>query len=171
MTFHDDRQRQFEEYLRDGITAVKSGQTRLAESLFNRAVYINASDSRPFLWLSQTTKDPQKQIDLLEKAVGIDPTNISARRGLALLRGRIDESRLIQENRERDDLPDGTEDQAEIDSFQCPQCGGGMVFSILREQLVCDYCGFSSSESEALDSNWGPSEDRSEDLLRCPLSS
>lgn len=89
MTFHDDRQRQFEEYLRDGITAVKSGQTRLAEFLFNRAVYINASDSRPFLWLSQTTKDPQKQIDLLEKAVGIDPTNISARRGLALLNRRI----------------------------------------------------------------------------------
>ena len=79
--FEDDRQRQFNEYLRDGITAAKNGQRKLAQSLLNRAIYLDNADSRPYLWLSATTDDPQEQMGYLERAVALDPANASARRG------------------------------------------------------------------------------------------
>jgi tetratricopeptide (TPR) repeat protein len=74
-----DRERQFEEYLRDGITAAKSGQHKLAESLLNRAIYLNNNDARPYIWLSSITNNPKEQIEYLERAVAIDPTNAAAR--------------------------------------------------------------------------------------------
>jgi hypothetical protein len=54
----DDHERQFREYLRDGITAVKIGQLKLAQSLLNRAIYLNGSDAQPYVWLAATTWQP-----------------------------------------------------------------------------------------------------------------
>ncbi len=85
------RERQFMEYLRDGIMAAKDGHRNLARSLLNRAIYLNGYDARPYIWLSSTTDDPAEQIEYLEKAVSLDPTNASARHGLAVLKGKIDQ--------------------------------------------------------------------------------
>ncbi len=75
---YTDTERQFEEYLRDGISAAKSGQRKLAQSLLNRAIYLNQADARPYIWLSATTDDPKEQIEYLERATAIDPTNAAA---------------------------------------------------------------------------------------------
>lgn len=137
-----DRERQFREYLRDGITAVKTGQLKLAQSLLNRALYLNGAEAQPYVWLSATTEDPKEQIDYLEKAVSLDPANVAARRGLAVLKGKIDPSKLVPAGVERD-LPQTREPvEAESQSFQCPRCGGRMIFSTLSLQLSCEYCGY-----------------------------
>ena len=98
----DDHERQFREYLRDGMTAVKTGQLKLAQSLLNRAIYLNGSDAQPYVWLAATTEDPKEQLEYLEKAVALDPTNVAARRGLAMLKGKIDPAKLVPEGLERD---------------------------------------------------------------------
>ena len=88
--------RQFEEYLRDGVTAVKTGNLKLAENLLNRALILNKHDARPYIWLSATTSNSKEQIEYLEQAVAVDPSNATARRGLAMMVGKIDKDRLAQ---------------------------------------------------------------------------
>jgi DNA-directed RNA polymerase subunit RPC12/RpoP len=138
---YTDIERQFEEYLRDGISAAKSGQRKLAQSLLNRAIYLKQSDARPYIWLSATTDDPKEQIEYLERAVAIDPTNAAARRGLALLTGKIDRSRLLAEGQELDPRQMAGEVQANGQSITCPRCGGRMAYDIAAERLTCEYCG------------------------------
>ena len=122
--FESANERQFEELLRDGVTAVKCGQISLAESLLNRASILNPMEARPYVWLSATTEDPEEQREFLEQAVACDPSNAAARRGLALLSGKFDRQRLIPETGESysTNLPE--EIEAKSRSLKCPQCGG-----------------------------------------------
>jgi len=133
------RDTQFEEYLRDGITAARSGNRKLAQILLNRSLVINKWDARPYIWLSATTDDPDEQREYLEQAVAVEPSNVSARRGLAMLTGKIDESRLVG----KDGAPrqDGEQD-AQSQSFKCPQCGGKMTYAVQHGHLACEYCGY-----------------------------
>jgi transcription elongation factor Elf1 len=152
MTDFSDRERLFEEYLRDGISAVKSGQRKLAQSLLNRAIYLNSTDSRPYLWLSATTDNPEEQREYLERAVAIDPSDTAARRGLALLTGKIDKSQLMEQGAEleKDQIEEGIE--VGSISFECPMCGGRMSFSPQEvhpsRRLICEYCGYSMPVTE-----------------------
>ena len=163
----DDRERQFREYLRDGMTAVKTGQLKLAQSLLNRAIYLNGSDAQPYLWLAATTEDLKEQLDYLEKAVSLDPANASARRGLALLKGKIDPAKLVPEGLERDIPRAPGQVEAQSQSFQCPRCGGRMIFSTLSLQLSCEYCGYLEGEDPAMAEVGVPGSvaDRSEQVL------
>lgn len=147
--FHDNRERQFEEYLRDGVTAAKAGQRRLAQSLLERALYIKNNDARPYIWLSATTDDPREQIEYLEKAVAVDPANAAARRGLALLTGKIEPQKLMPEGAgmERGSLP--REVEANGKALSCPKCGGRMTFDIQYMQLTCEYCGYREAAPES----------------------
>ena len=138
----DNRGRQSREYLRDGITAVKSGDLKLAQSLLNRAIYLDGLNAEPYIWLSATTTDQKEQLDYLEKAAALDPTNVAARRGLAQLKGKIDATRLVPEGLERDLAPVQSAVAAQSKSFLCPHCGGRMVFSSLSQVLCCEYCGY-----------------------------
>lgn len=151
-----DRNREFEQLLRDGITAARTQQRRLAQSLLNQAIILNPSDARPYVWLSATTDDPQEQRGFLEQAVIIDPNNVAARRGLALLAGKLDTARLMPEGEGRslaemqqaraaaspnEPAPNASPLDAEALIFQCPQCGGRMSFAIETGHLTCQYCG------------------------------
>jgi Zn finger protein HypA/HybF involved in hydrogenase expression len=154
-----DQGRLFEEYLRDGITAVRSGQRTLAVSLLQRAIFLNGAEARPYVWLSATTDDPLEQVEFLEKVVAIDPSNTAARRGLAVLNGKIDATRLVLHGAAPDNLPFDVEFEAESRSFDCPRCGGRMVFSLENESLTCEYCGFSNAATR---------ENRPADILSSP---
>jgi DNA-directed RNA polymerase subunit RPC12/RpoP len=139
----DSRQNlQFEEVLRDGITAAKNGQRKLAQRLLQRAIMLNASDARPYVWLSATTDDPKEQKDYLEQAISIDPDDASARRGLAMLTGKIDAARLMPEGfQEELTIAPSEAHESQERSFQCSKCGGRMSFSVESSQLSCEYCG------------------------------
>ena len=163
----NDRENQFREYLRDGITAVKTGQLKLAFSLLNRAIYLNGSNAQPYVWLLATTEDPQEQLEYLEKAVALDPTNVAARRGLAVLKGKIDLAKLVPEGLERDVALAPEPIEAQSQSFQCPRCGGRMIFSTLSLQLSCEYCGYQEMGESTADEPQAPGSvaDRAEQVL------
>lgn len=143
------RQRQFEEVLRDGVSAAKSGQRSLAQRLLTRATLLNSADARPYLWLSATTDDLKEQREYLEQAVACDPNNVSARRGLAILTGKIDATRLMAEGAALEPALAGGESEAQSQSFQCPQCGGRMSFSVQLGLLKCEYCGYVKIEDQS----------------------
>lgn len=143
-THAPDPTRRYEELLRDGITAAKNGQTRLAVSLLNQALHLQPHDARPYVWLSATTQDPEEQRDYLEKAAAIDPYNTAARRGLAQLTGKIApaQSQPVEERPAR--IPTRVEEPvpARAQAFLCPQCGGHMSFGTENAQVKCQYCGY-----------------------------
>jgi DNA-directed RNA polymerase subunit RPC12/RpoP len=80
-------------------------------------------------------------MEYLEKAVAIEPSNVTARRGLAVLKGKIDPKKLVDPRaapRQR-----AAEVETTGQSFQCPHCGGRMSFDLQTERLTCEYCGHS----------------------------
>jgi DNA-directed RNA polymerase subunit RPC12/RpoP len=163
----DDHERLSREYLRDGISAVKTGELKLAQSLLNRAILMNGSDAQAYLWLAATTEDPKEQLEYLERAVSLDPANTAARRGLALLKGKIDPTKLVPEGVERDIATAQGPVEAQSEAFQCPRCGGRMIFSSLSLQLSCEYCGYQEEEGPAISETGAPGSvaDRAEQVL------
>lgn len=142
----------YEDLLRDGITAAKNDQRRLAQSLLRQAIMLNSADSRPYLWLSATTDDPAEKREYLEMALAIDPNNTAARRGLALLSGKIDTSRLAGDTPAPApvETPAGEAPPETTRTFQCRNCGGHITFSPGENELVCGYCGLRQHSPEDL---------------------
>ncbi len=151
MSYQPDSQnsREFERLLRDGIMAAKSDQRRLAQSLLHQALLIEPGDARPYLWLSETTDDLSEKRDYLERAVAIDPGNPGARRGLAILTGKLKVSDLLPEGAHVLPRRPGEALEAQPHAYVCPQCGGQMSYNVSAGQLTCSYCGF--TEIRALD--------------------
>jgi len=140
--------KEFEQTVRDGITAAKNGEYKLARSLFNQAIMIYAGDARPYIWLANISTDLQEQRDYLEKAVATDPGNAEARQRLVLLLGKLDKSRLVEQGASTDQITSSTPQDAIANSYTCPQCGGLMQFDIHKSDLVCRYCGYTQSTPE-----------------------
>jgi len=133
---------EFERLLAEGISAAKNDQRRLAQSLLRQAIILNGTDSRPYVWLSATTNDPQERREYLEQAIAIDPGNSAARRGLALILGKINPEQILPEGSQAQSSKE-PEEAGPVKTFRCPQCGGQMSFSADSGALVCSYCGFS----------------------------
>lgn len=146
-----NRDLQFEEVLRDGISAAKSGERAMAARLLERALLLKQHDARPYIWLSATTDDRAQQRDYLEQALAVDPSNATARRGLAALGGKFDQSRLLKEGPNGEYLVRAPQERETVveRSFACPQCGGHMVFSVSTAMLTCEYCGYEMSQFAA----------------------
>ena len=85
----------FEDTLRDGITAAKNDSRKLARRLLERCTRMDPHDARPWLWLTEIADDPDEKREYLESALAADPNNILARRGLALLTGKIKQEDLL----------------------------------------------------------------------------
>jgi ribosomal protein L37AE/L43A len=151
MTAHitEPGDQEFERLLHDGITAAKSDQRSLAQSLLRQAIILNNQDARPYVWLSATTDDPIEQREYLEYAVAVDPTNVAARRSLAILTGIIDPQYVIPEGIRPDYIPadqlpeiETASGEAQGQTFLCPQCGGPMSSAVQSGLLTCEYCGY-----------------------------
>ena len=143
----------YEDCLCDGITAAKSGDNRLAQILLNRAILLNNTDARPYLWLSSTTSDADLKREYLEKAIAREPSNMAARRSLAILTGKLDPTKIICETQAPPHRLSEASLEVKATTFQCPQCGGRMSFSLLVESLTCEYCGYQRGDL-------GPDEER-----------
>jgi DNA-directed RNA polymerase subunit RPC12/RpoP len=142
-SFESSNDRRFEELLRDGITAAKNGDAKLARSLLERAVQIKVGDARPWIWLSTLTTDPGERRRYLEYAVAAEPHNETARRELVLLSDKLDRTRLVEEGQPVAPLRPSQPEEASGQSFQCSQCGGRLRFDPSIPALVCSYCGHS----------------------------
>jgi len=138
----------YRQVLSAGIGAVKAGDLEQARTLLQKAAEIKPTDPQPWLWLSATTDKPEEQRDYLEYALAADPNNGAARRGLAILSGKLDTSRLLAEGQEV--VP--RQPQAPLEAmaekvFLCEQCGGRLSLDVARQRLVCGYCGHEQAMS------------------------
>ncbi|MCB9134184.1 MAG: hypothetical protein H6636_02080 [Anaerolineales bacterium] len=164
-------QREYDNLVREGITAAKGGSRALARRLLLRANTLQPNDARPYLWLSATTDDPYEQRDYLDKALACDPNLEVARRGLEKLneqlginpeeaayvrgsqgsaRGDFDPDRDQRTFREtvsaqREEMID-----AETEIFECPQCGWRMSFEPDQNQMYCESCGYTTEVQDVL---------------------
>lgn len=171
-------QREYDNLIREGITAAKGGSRALARRLLLRANSLQPNDARPYLWLSATTDDPYEQRDYLDKALACDPNLEVARRGLAKLNEQLginpeeaayardyqdaargetgyDPDRDQQAFREAASVRNGDSSveeivDAETELFECPQCGWRLTFDPTQDRMYCESCGYITEVEEVL---------------------
>lgn len=132
----------FEQLLRESIAAIKGGNRQQARRLLDQASQINGSDARVWIWLSATTDEVQEQRSFLERAVAADPSNATARRGLVMLSEKLDKTRLMAEGASTTPKTPEEPTEAEAQAYQCPRCGGRLLYDTEKTQLSCEYCGY-----------------------------
>lgn len=149
----------FDQLLHESIAEVKGGHRQQARRLLEQAAQINGSDPRVWIWLSATTDDLHEQRGFLERAVGADPSNATARRGLVMLSEKLDKARLMQEGSSVEPKAAGEQAEASGQAYLCPRCGGRLFYDTEKTQLSCEYCGYQQ------DSNPAPSAGDTEQVM------
>lgn len=132
------------ELLRQGVAAAKVGD--MDEAFFYLAWVLRTDanekqQAQAWLWLSEVYEQPAEKRACLEQVLAFDPTHGVARRGLAVLDGRLQTSDIIDPNQLKQS-PNGEPEEAEAEQFVCPQCAGKLQFAANRQQLRCGFCGY-----------------------------
>jgi DNA-directed RNA polymerase subunit RPC12/RpoP len=118
--------------------------------LLKQAVEKDPDHDQAWLWLTATTQDPAEQKQYLEWAVAANPANAQARRGLAVLTGKLNPKDLFTEaqtqgpRRPADPsaaLGAGPQPVEIRRTFTCSRCGGRMQFDPEIADLKCENCG------------------------------
>ena len=141
-----------------GVAAAKTGEARDKEEAryylewaLRHAEATPEQKSTAWLWLSQVEDDPKKKRDCLENILAWDPANGPARRGLAILDGRLKPEDVIDPEKPSEPVkPAETPQSAAVRRYACPQCGGHMSYNVDKRSLVCDYCGNRLHEYQAI---------------------
>jgi DNA-directed RNA polymerase subunit RPC12/RpoP len=141
-----------------GVAAAKTGQVSdKREARFYLEWVLRSGDAASdqkasaWLWLSQIEDDPAKKRDCLENVLAWDPANGPARRGLALLDGRLKAEDIIDPNQPIEPVKADVEPQpTSVRRYVCPSCGGHMSYSADKRSLVCNYCGNRLYEYQAI---------------------
>jgi tetratricopeptide (TPR) repeat protein len=81
-----------DDLLQEGITAAKSGQRERAYDLLRQIVEEDEENTLAWLWLSEVTDSWEDREICLENVLALDPTNETARKGLAWVREQIEAS-------------------------------------------------------------------------------
>ena len=144
--------REFEQHIQDAIIAIKNGDKSLAKRLLEQASLMNSTDARVWVWLSATTDDLQERRAYLERAIAIDPSNATAKRGLLMINEKLDTSRLIPEGEAYVPQASPGLEEAQIKTYICPNCGAKISFDIHEVHLVCQFCGFTQKVDESVTS-------------------
>ncbi len=136
------RREMAEERFKQGRIAVREGRLEEARNLLERAVELDQEHSDAWLWLSATTKDPLEQKKYLEWALAANPSNPEARRGLAILQGRLQPKDVLPQGTQVEPRKPTEPEPAQVSrTFDCPQCGGGMRYDPASTDLKCERCG------------------------------
>ncbi len=146
------------ELLVRGVAAAKTGQARDKEEarfylewVLRESEATSDQKATAWLWLSQIEDDPQKKRDCLENVLAWEPANGPARRGLAILDGRLKAEDIIDPNKPIEPVrPDATPQPSGVRRYACPKCGGRMSYIADKRSLVCDYCGNHLYEYQAI---------------------
>ncbi len=124
-----------------GIAAAKDGDKQDARRYLEWVLRLDPTTEqsiKAWLWLSEVSDDSAEKREYLERILSVDPGHPEARRGLAILDGRLKPEEIIDPNRfvvTPPSVPQPTQAQP----FVCPQCGGRMVFNP-QGRLICEYC-------------------------------
>ncbi|MGD9101207.1 MAG: hypothetical protein PVF45_12075 [Anaerolineae bacterium] len=127
-----------------GIAAAKANQKDEARFYLEQVTRSDGTREQKvqaWLWLSGVVDDPAAKRDCLEEALVRDPSNRLARRGLAVLDGRIDPEQVVDPGQQQPTVPQEAPPQAvETQRFVCPNCGGKMAYAPDGRTLRCEYC-------------------------------
>lgn len=137
-----------------GIAAAKAGDKSEAQRYLDRVLFDSAATfddkAQAHIWLTQLTDDPGEKRAHLEKALGYDPANAIAKRGLAVLDGRLKTEEIIDPDQHAPEAPLSEPQPINAKRFVCPQCGGVMHFEPGGAMLLCAYCGHRQTTFSAL---------------------
>lgn len=93
-----------------------------------------------WLWLSGVVDDPAEKRDCLEEVLIRDPSNRMARRGLAILDGRLDPGEIINPNQRPAATQQAAPQAVQAQRFVCEKCGGKLTYAPDGRTLRCEYC-------------------------------
>lgn len=127
-----------------GIAAVKAGDVDEAHFYLEWVLRKNASEAEQaeaWLWLSELYADPADKRECLAQVLALQPGNALARRGLAILDGRLKPEEIV----DPDALGGRTAaepGEARATQFNCPRCNAPMNYAPDGRQLLCEFCGY-----------------------------
>ncbi len=131
--------------LNGGIAAARAGQGHAARALLKRVLAREdaASGQRveAWLWLSEVGESPEEKRKCLEEALAIDPSNLPARRGLALLDGQRRSQDISDRRRLLNRIGPAMRAASSAPRRTCTECGGMLIYTPERRALVCQGCG------------------------------
>jgi hypothetical protein len=128
--------------LAQGIGAAKAGEQEEAFFHLSRVLRTDVMETdrvQAWLWLSQVVADPADKRFCLEQVLALDSVHGLARRGLAVLDGRLNPDEIVNPDTLAQQLSDEPV-TAEVEQFVCPQCTGRMNYTPDRAALVCEFC-------------------------------
>ena len=107
--------------------------------------------AQAWLWISEIAEDPSEKRDCLEEVLAFDPSNRLARRGLAILDGRLDPAEIVDPDRLPAELHEEPSQPIRTQRFICQKCGGKMAFKPDGQSLRCEYCSHEQTLMTALE--------------------
>ena len=146
------------DYVRDllvrGIAAAKTNTPQDAdEARYYLKRVVGCDDAsfeqraKAWLWLSQIEDDPKTKRDCLENVLAIDPSDPLARRGLAILDGRLKTEDVVDPDKP---IAPAAPAAPQVHRYACPKCGGKMAYNAPKRALTCEYCGNRLTEFQAI---------------------
>lgn len=142
--------------LRQGVAAAKAGDEDEAFHYLEWVLRADASEKQraeAWLWLSQLYDDEADKRECLEQVVAFEPSHGVARRGLALLDGRLRADEIVNPETVRAEHEQKAKaapaQEANATHFTCPHCSSRMNYTPDDEMLVCEFCGHRQTLDEA----------------------
>ena len=125
-----------------GIAAARANSKDEARFYFKWVLRASDAEAEQIIeaWrgLADVCDDPKEKRECLEHLLAYNPADPEARRGLALLDGRLKPEDVV----DPDHLPAPVaQPPPAVRRYVCPQCGGKMAFTPDGNALTCAYCG------------------------------
>ncbi len=132
--------------LAQGIAAAKAGDADEAIFCLDAALRADSTDKQcaeAWLWMSQVYDDPADKRVCLEQALFHDPRNPLARRGMAVVDGRLRTDEIVDPEEVGRETAVSDQPQAiNAEHIRCPRCAARMNYTPDGQALLCEYCSY-----------------------------
>ena len=129
-----------------GVEAAKEGNIDEAYYHLEWVLRADSTDderSEAWVWLSQIYEDAAHKRVCLEQALAHQPLNPTARRGLAVIDGRLQANEIIDPNQAQPQpKADAEPHEVAAEQFQCPRCAARMNYTPDGKALLCEFCSY-----------------------------
>jgi Zn finger protein HypA/HybF involved in hydrogenase expression len=132
--------------LLQGVAAAKGGDKEEAYHHLEWVLRADSTDeqrSEAWVWLSQLYENVADKRACLEQALAHRPVNPVARRGIAMIDGRLQASEIIDPDQSPRPAPaDDQPREVAAEQFQCPRCAARMNYTPDGKALICEFCAY-----------------------------